>query len=185
MKKIVLVMLMLLLCVGYFLAVRSKNEKPVEKYKEGIEVLLKTENDALTTAYPKTPEAVIENHSKIMEYQYSSQMEQGLVDEAVATIRLLYSKTLLDLNPEDQQEFIMVGELLENKENKIHIIKSEIEQVDYNKKKDEATIKVKHYTTKGDKERKYNLILEKGKWKIDGWENIKPEEVSKSTEEEK
>lgn len=185
MKKLILIMSMVVLCAGYFLIVRDRNDKPIEKYKEGIEVLLQTETTRLETEYPKTPEAVIESHNKIMEYQYSQQMEQGLVDEAVIALRHLYSEALLEMNPKEQQEFIMVGELLDNKQNKIHMIKSEIETVEYSSKKDAATIKVKHYTTKGDKLRNYDLVLENNKWKINGWKNIKPEETPKSTEEEK
>lgn len=178
MKKLLVILVMLLLCVGYFYAVRANNprkkyaQREIQKIEQGI----KEVKDNLTSAYPKTAEDVIEYHNKMMNYQYSRYMQEEYVKPAIETVRMLYSKELLELNSIESQEDALLKEIRANKEQSVFILQSKTISTRYDAEETTAIVKVVHSTNIKDMTREYVLIKEEESWKINGWSNVEEEE---------
>lgn len=178
MKKLLVILIMLLLCVGYFYAVRANNpqkkyaQREIQKIEQGI----KEVKEQLTSAYPKTAEEVIEYHNKIMNYQYSRYMQEEYVKPAVEIVRMLYSKEILGLNLVESQEESLLKEIQANQQQSVFILQSKIISTRYDSEETTAVVKVIHSTNIKDMTREYMLIKEDGNWKISGWNSVEEEQ---------
>ncbi len=178
MKKVLVVLLMLLICLAYFYSVRtnSPQKKVAAREKEKIQKGLQQVTDELTNNYPKTAEMVVEYHNKIMNYQYSQYMQEELVRPAIEATRMLYTKELLELNAAEFQENALLQEIQSNKQRSLFILQSKIMSTRYNADETAAVVKVIHATNVKDMVREYMVVKEDGYWKISGWSSVEEEE---------
>ncbi len=178
MKKVLLILFMLLLCVGYFYAVRTNNprKKYADRERQKIELGIAETKNKLAQEYPKTAEGVIEYHNTIMSYQYSQYMKEEYVKPAIEAVRMLYSQELLDLNSIEAQESALLSEVQSNKEQKVFILQNKTVSTRYNADDTSAIVRVIHYTNIKDMAREYELIKEDGNWKINGWSSVEEEQ---------
>lgn len=168
MRKIIVALGLILMCVAYFVHIRTGVVKMDSKNK--VDVLINNEKDQLAQVYPDSPKGVIESHNRLMKYEYSKEIRDEDIGLLIETMRMLYSAELLKHNSLEKQEASLSVEIAKNKEKGLYIIDSEIGDILY-KGVEKAIVIVKHFTTMGDITRDYHLTQENSEWKIESWEN--------------
>ncbi|MGL4800468.1 MAG: DUF6715 family protein [Cellulosilyticaceae bacterium] len=178
MRKVLAVLLMFLVCTVYVMSIRTDDkgnrtegatqQTSVEQVdvKQGIQEIY----DTVKIAYPTTPKEVMQYYNKLMQYQYS---KEAIIEDAplaVDTMRMFYSKGLLNLNDYNRQIELFSAEVEANKENKLYLIESDIKSIAFTQE-NMALIEVVHTTTTKELERQYWMIREDEVWKIHKWQD--------------
>lgn len=177
MKKLLLTLVMVGICVIFFFSVRGRG-KTVNTDSQTIrlEKELASCKEQLEQDYPETPKEVVEIYNKLMGLLYSSSMKDQYITTYVEIVRELYSKELLELNTQEAQEMGIKLSREEQIDSPLIIIGSEVQEVIRVKendsiKEDDVQVEVTYYMNSGDINRTYHLIKEDDKWKINSWED--------------
>lgn len=180
-KNIVVILIMILLVVGFYFAISSRDNKKTaskEKVKtENGETLLKKD---LEKEYPPTPTAVVSYYSDLVLTYYDDDCTDSMREKLVEQSRLLYDEELLEKNPEKDQMVSLEADVAEYKEKKKQIINYTVckpEEVKYGDLDgDEVALMATSYRIRAGKnlgniKEEYFLRKdEEGRWKIVGWQ---------------
>lgn len=186
MRKGFAILIMLLVCSVYVISIKQdpkgSNEKKgsvdLNKQISKLEIL----NAEIQQNYPSTPKAVIEANNRIMSYHFSKDMTPEEVGIAVDTLRLLYSKELLELNDRQQQIDQLTLEILNTQLEEAYLEESTIDTIEF--VDDYLTIvEVSYHLSSGKNLRTYYVIRENGQWKIHSWEDSVSMSQDTDTEE--
>lgn len=176
MRKFGIIIFMIAMCVAYFFYAKARPSVKKDVVVNAIKVDKKFEDikQRIEEDYPATAKEVIQVYNELMGYAYCSSMKDDYIEEYIEGVSLLYSKELLELNPQEQQVATLTAERITDEARPLILIESEIETVVKAENNGtisdtSAQVEVMHYTNKGDIARTYNLIKEDGKWKINSW----------------
>lgn len=193
MRKAIALVVMIVVCSIYFVAMNHAGEEKqvattdntlVENIKVQ-DVRLEDIRDTIQEieeAYPSTPKALIEMHNDIMGLQYGENVISELTEETMKALRMLYSKELISLNDSNRQLELLAAELKHNKEVGIYLVGSTIESIAF-PTPDTALIEIMHEMTRESQKRQYTLIKQEGLWKIHSWKDLALSEDKKALEE--
>lgn len=174
MKKMLLVLLMCTLCIGFFFLVKNHDLRIGFITKEiDIEEQLKNHYNELEEDYPSTPRDVIERHNEMMQYLYGHKMQDRHIDLYVQTMRKFYTEELLSHNTQESQKESIWLEKQDNNLNKLKLLESKVEEIIYQEEQQKAEVQVIHYLNKQNITRVYYLQKTSLGWKIIGWEDVK------------
>lgn len=166
MRKLIVICGLVLMCILYFIFMKTSSVEGESKNK--IDTLITNEMKGLESSYPSSPKGVIESHNKLMAYEYSKEITENDISLLIEAMRMLYTEALLDINTLESQKLSLTAEIITNKGKGIYIIDNEVGDILYEDENKVAII-VKHFTTIGDITRKYDLIKEDDRWKINRW----------------
>lgn len=180
-KTMIAFAIMILLIVGFYFAISSRDSKKDASEEEvkskNAETLLKKDLDA---DYPLTPTAVVSYYSDLVLAYYKDDCSDSVREKLVEQSRLLYDEELLEINAEKDQLVILQADIAGYEEKQKQIINytiGEPEDVEYGDldgaevalvaasyrirvKKDLDDIKEEYFLRKD----------EDGRWKIVGWQ---------------
>lgn len=181
MRKAIALVIMIVVCSIYFIAMNYTDEEAgvgekqeqrlgegkIASPKDTIEKMIKE----IETEYPETPKMLMELNNRIMQYQYSEDSDDDVIRETLKALRMLYSNELLQLNSNEKQLENLKVELEKNHEDKLYLTKSTIKTIAF-PSPENALVEVLHETTKKSERREYRLVKENGLWKIHSWGNL-------------
>jgi hypothetical protein len=183
-KTIVAVLIMVLLVVGFYIAVsnRSSSEESSDDSQETVktesgESLLKKN---LETDYPLTPTSLVSYYSDLLLAYYSSDCTDSMREKLVEQSRLLYDDSLLEENAQADQLANLEEDVEKYKENQQQIINYTVcspEDVAYGELEGDdvalltASYRIRTKKKLSDLQESYFLRKdEDGRWKIMGWQ---------------
>lgn len=191
-KNIVIGVILLGLIIGYYFYLSGKDAKDAES--EVVETTLTQDVLAkdLEKSYPATPKEVVKYYNEIQECYYNEENDEETIKEVMIKSRELFDVDLLAKNNEEQQFEDLMKEVEDFKEKERDIFgwsTDSADDVEYNsfEGSDWATIK-SYYTlrTKGTHSKTTQVFLlrkdTEGKWKIYGWDLVKPDEAGETGE---
>lgn len=182
MNKVIALVIMIVVCSIYFVAMDYRGEESgiVKKQEQVLDNKLKVDANKDTiqkmiqqieTEYPETPKMLIEFNNRIMQYQYSKDVNDEVMTETLKALRMLYSEELLQLNSYEKQFENLKVELEKNHIGKLYLTKNTIKSIEF-PSPENAFVEVVHETTKESERRQYTLVKEKGLWKIHSWSSL-------------
>lgn len=166
----------------YFYLNNNKQEDAV-KTKTEVEKLLAKD---LSSEYPATPTSVVKLSSRISKCLYNDKLNNEQVNELIVMIRKLYSKELLDNNPEEKYNKTFKSDIADYQDKKRKISDYRVDgnsQVNNWEKdgREYASLNVKYYVAEKKKHddiyQNFILIKENSQWKILGWKSIPETEI--------
>lgn len=177
-KVSVIVVILALLCVGYFAAVSKKGEEETEKvHLKDWKTLIEKD---LEKEYPPTPTALAEYYSELLLAYYNESCEEDLFEKLLSRSRELYDKELLQKNDEETQLMLLKEDVSQYKEEQKSIINYTVcgqDEVEYGTldEKEVARLSVTYRIRKGSTlsdlaEEFFMRKDSEGKWKIVGWQ---------------
>lgn len=179
MRKAIALVIMIVVCSIYFIAMNYTDEGigmgkklglgegKISYPKDTIEKIIME----IETEYPATPKMLMELNNHIMQCQYSEDSDDDVIIETVKALRMLYSNDLLQLNSYEKQLENLKDELDKNHADKLYLTRSTIKTIVF-PSPENALVEVLHETTKKSERREYRLVKEKGLWKIHSWSNL-------------
>lgn len=181
MRKAIALVIMIVVCSIYFIAMNYTDEGTgmgkkqaqgldkgkVSSPKDMIEKIIKE----IEAEYPETPKMLMELNNHIMQLQYSEDSGDDLIRETLKALRMLYSNELLQLNSYEKQLENLKVELEKKYVDKLYLTKSTIKTIAF-PSPENALVEVLHETTKRSERREYRLVKEKGLWKIHSWSDL-------------
>jgi len=180
MRKVIAILIMILVVSGFYLSI--KRMKPAKTNGNELVQILEEIEKRIYTKYPNDPTEVITVHNTLMDELYSQERTQEEIEQIAQLQRALYRKEFLELTSKIEQLEEIKQELLINKEKGLKIISSKIIS-SYEEPPGIVNVEVTHYTKQADISRNYVLEKEideeskKEKWKILGWNDIKPSDI--------
>ncbi len=179
-KTIICVAIMILLVVGFYFAISSRDSKKdasEEKVKsKNAETLLKKN---LEKEYPLTPTAVVSYYSDLLLAYYKENCDDSVREKLVEQSRLLYDEELLEANEEKDQLVNLQANIEKYEEKEKQIINytvCEPEKVEYGDLDGarvalvNASYRVREKKELSDVKEEYFLKKDAdGYWKIVGW----------------
>lgn len=177
MRKAIAVVIMIVVCSIYFIAMRSTDEEiKSAKGHESISDTTKISDinkmiEEIEEEYPGTPKMIIEINNRIMQYQYSEKVDENLIVETLKALRMLYSDELLKLNSYERQLENLKVELDRNQLKELYLTDSKINSIEF-PAPDYALVEVIHHTTNENQVRQYTLVKESDLWKIYKWKDL-------------
>ena len=158
------------------------------KASKSVEAKIDEIDKKIEGSYPEKVKEIVEIHNELMAIAYKYPMNEEETEKYVKTIRKLYSLEFLEINPEEMQIEALNKERESMSEESMELIASNIDEVyiaqDNDGKEVSAEVNVLHATNQGSLERTYLLVKEEGLWKINGWENAKPQENEENKKNE-
>ncbi len=158
------------------------------KASKSVEAKIDEIDKKIEGSYPEKVKEIVEIHNELMAIAYKYPMNEEETEKYVKTIRKLYSLEFLEINPEEMQIEALNKERESMSEESMELIASNIDEVyiaqDNDGKEVSAEVNVLHATNQGSLERTYLLVKEEGLWKINGWENAKPQENEETKKNE-
>ena len=158
------------------------------KASKSVEAKIDEIDKKIEGSYPEKVKEIVEIHNELMAIAYKYPMNEEETEKYVKTIRKLYSLEFLEINPEEMQIEALNKERESMSEESMELIASNIDEVyiaqDNDGKEVSAEVNVLHATNQGSLERTYLMVKEEGLWKINGWENAKPQENEETKKNE-
>ena len=180
-KKVLIGLVMIVLIVGFYFAISSRNSggSDVEEeaqLKSGEELLRKN----LEQDYPLTPTAVVSYYSDVLLAYYNDDCSDSMREDLMNQSRLLYDDELLEKNSERDQLRALQADVADYEKNKRQIINFTVcdtGDVKYGKLDGvevalaAVSYRVREKKDLGDVEEEFFLRKdEEGRWKILGWQ---------------
>lgn len=166
----------------------SDKQATQNKASKSVEAKIDEIDKKIEEHYPEKVKEIVEIHNELMAIAYKYPMNEEETEKYVKTIRKLYSLEFLEINPEEMQIEALNKERESMSEESMELIASNIDEVyiaqDNDGKEVSAEVNVLHATNQGSLERTYLLVKEEGLWKINGWENAKPQENEETKKNE-
>lgn len=166
----------------YFYLNNNKQEDAVKTKTEAEKLLEKD----LTNDYPATPTSVVKLSNRISKCLYNDKLNNEQVNELIVMIRKLYSKELLENNPEEKYNKTFKSDIADYQDKKKSIMTYRVDgnnQVDNWEKDGVEYASLNTVYSVAEKKDHYkiyqNFILNKenSQWKIVGWTGIPETEI--------
>lgn len=185
MRKGILIVIMIGICIVYFFSFKIRNEVLRQSSNSiNIEEKLASYESQLLDAYPTAAQEVVRMYGDIIAIYYRGQMKEVYIEKYVDVVRMFYSQEINTLNTRQEQIEQLKLELMAAKDNPIILLKTEILETHHVNEDSDTIVKVKHFTNKNDIERSYYLKKQNGKWKITSWEDKKTDKETNKVEAE-
>lgn len=180
-RFIILIVLAVLVIGAIYVRLTNRTPNSAQKADENMDEVQILKLYDLEKQYPKTARDVAKLHCRFLKSIYNEELEKEEMQELNAQVRRLFSKELLEKNPDEEQFETLMSDV-----NKFHAdgrvyISYEVDSennVLYTSKdgRDYAMFYVTSKVRENNKTRtmqlQYLLIKEDEDWKIQGWQEI-------------
>ncbi|ONI41554.1 hypothetical protein AN639_03500 [Candidatus Epulonipiscium fishelsonii] len=169
MRKLLAILFMAVLVVGYFMFTKYKYaeiDKEGKLTAVGMTKELKEVSLQLDEAYPQTPEELMHIYNNTIKYQYSELADYDTIVQSIDVMRKIYGEKLASLTTAEKQTANMWLTAQNYQIQKVINAGNEIRMVSYHDD-NQADITVEHVFSDGSSAwQKYIFMLENGKWKL-------------------
>ncbi|OON97692.1 MAG: hypothetical protein ATN36_02700 [Epulopiscium sp. Nele67-Bin005] len=179
MRQMVAIMLMVLICGGYYMYLDSVGKVADDGVLKEADLLLYLDEtlERMETNYPKSVEEAISIYSEVLRHIYHLNTTEAVIEEAVPVLRTFYVDELLTLNPMQAQiDSLKAGHAITQEEEN-YMIGTNIKQVTYKDENTLANVIVDHALTRQIATKEYCFILANGEWKLYKWHDIVTETI--------